>query len=317
MSAFKLLLTFTATLIFNSCSGPQVGEAQGRPIPPAALSAGYLRQTFATDAFSTDRVDQGQTYKPGFQWYHWNFFGPPIDRSGIRLQPNGVASLTNGYANGNLVTAARSADGKSWHGVAFGGGFYAEAELAFDAAKVDTAKGWPSWWSMAIEHLQQDGSSKWSGGIPGYEHFGELDFMEYLYGRVDKDAYGTNFHDWYGRYNETCPGFCGRNPPESLTKAKAPKGTDWTKFHRFAVRVIPATPVSFGEVRFYMDDRQVGFTLTYRPYSDNDNNMAGWARSAGIIDHQHMVLVLGAGSIPLKVRSVHVWQSSSSFNLTR
>lgn len=310
-------LAMITALLATNCSASQVSQAQEASVPPGARAAGYLRQTFRSEGFNTKSVDQGQSYRPGYHWYHWNFFGPPIAASGNVLNPDGTASLTRGYANGNLVSAARTPDGKSWHGVAFGGGFYAEAELAFDAQGVDTDKGWPAWWSMALEHMIQDGSSHWAGRERDYEHFAELDFMEYLHGRTDVDSYGATFHDWYGQYNRTCPGFCDRRPPDQDAKVKAPQGTDWSRFHRYAVRVIPATSVSLGQIDFYMDDKRVGQKFTYRPLLPESGSAAGWAKTAGIIDQQHMVLVLGAGATPLRVRSVRVWQASSAGNLTR
>ena len=90
-------------------------------------------------------------------------------------------------------------------GIAFGGGGY--FAFRFDPQDVikNSFKGWPSWWSMAIEHMSGMATRQWPGQQKGYEHFIEADFFEYdlsdyvISGRWN--YFGEALHDWFGLYN--------------------------------------------------------------------------------------------------------------------
>ena len=79
---------------------------------------------------------------------------------------------------------------------------------------------------------------------------------------------------------------------------------------------IPATPTRRGSFSFYFDGVQVGPTTPYAAFQDQappPSFFSPWL--FGIIDRQHLVLILGSNSGPLRVRSVNVWQASGANNL--
>jgi hypothetical protein len=106
--------------------------------------------------------------------------------------------------NYNLATATPSTNTQGWIGNVWGGGAYFEAQFSFNGTAVINSgfAGWPSFWSLAIEHL----AAKLADQVPGqgYENFVEDDFFEFDNTGSEPARYGAGIHNWYGNYAATC-----------------------------------------------------------------------------------------------------------------
>lgn len=253
------------------------------------------------------KIDLQNTKVSGFDWYRWSFFGNPVPDATQFVNPLTLGQMTltggGGTANGQLCTAAKTGTG-TWVGRTFAGGGYFEACFAFTAGAINTTDGWPSFWSMAIEHLAV-GNERWPGQAANYDHFIELDFFEYLVA-ADKGAdwYGVNIHDRYGVY----PDWTNDSLPYSSVTRQGPTSIDWSAYHRLGCLWVPATQSVQGSLKFYLDDAQIGAAVTWDYFNPNSAPPPGTSKF-GILDHQNIALILGAGTgQTLSVRSVKVWQ---------
>jgi hypothetical protein len=156
------------------------------------------------------------------------------------------------------------------------GGGYFEARIRFDGAKPSGAgSGWPSFWTMANEHLYGPAT-----------HYLETDFMEYFGGRFGGTTthYGATAHDWTG----TTSTFATKNI----------EGASDGNWHVFGALWTPTTLGNgTGSWKFYLDGVPE-YTVTYT---------AGAPNSIG--DSDHLPVILGtAQGWPMDVDWVHVWK---------
>jgi hypothetical protein len=317
-SCVRLLPSAVMSLYtFFQCSIASAAEA-----PSYAAEVGYTTNTFSTN-FTSSNVDLANSGKAGFSWYPWNLFGSHTNTAAIVLNPDGSVMLSGDTTgpNGELVTVSPTHNAGGFVGTAFGGGAYIEAVFKFDPADVArvNSKGWPAFWSLPIEGLQgtklQD-ANQWRGQAPGYKHGVEADFFEYLFLRNGdpRNAYGAGMHDWYGIYNVTCRGLCQQ--PGNAGKRIAPEGTDFTQYHRYGFLWVPATATSSGYSRFYFDGNPIGPDQQWTLFSDQPPPPTQQPWAFGVIDRQHLMLILGTGiGEPMTVQSVNVWQVSAAQNL--
>ncbi len=277
-----------------------------RKSPRYAAAVGYNQPVFSTTKFDASSVDLEGTNAAGFQWYPYRFFGSSTNLASIIPNTDGSMTLLGDRTgpNGQLATVVPIGGG-AYNGRAFGGGGYFEATLKFDpqdVVNIDFA-GWPSWWSMAVEHMVGLPEAQWPGQPPGYEHFIEADFFEYDISWVS-GYYGGVLHDWYGSSSDgTLTNIINQDFPR-----KVPDGTDFTQYHRYGFLWVPATPSVHGYAKFLFDDVQLGSDITWRLHQDKTPPpQAPWLFS--IIDSNHLVLILGTGiGAPMTVKSVNVWQ---------
>jgi len=324
MRRFLLAVFLVLALVHPVQAFRRVG---GSPIPPAARAAGYLTETFSNASnFSSSNVDLGMTYSSGYKWYVWNFFGATPALNGTEVNSNGTITVGSGPGNGNIASAAVISDAPYYVGTAFGGGAYIEATFSFNPIGAafppyPSSTEWPAWWTMAVEHLANLSGQQWAGQTTGYYHFIENDIFEFLQ-PVSSYAYDSTLHDWYGIYDSSCPpGFCAINsnnyaPLNNANITNIPIGTDYTLNHRYGMLWVPATGSANGSIAFYFDDIQVLPTIYYSQFTNQSpppSLTTPW--TFGIIDQQHLVLILGGGGNPLIVKSVAVWQASSAGNL--
>lgn len=277
-----------------------------------AARVGYNLLTF--DGVMTDEtVDEEGTNGDGYQFYRWNFFGnTPTGQ--VTFNDNGLV-LNN---RAQLSSAVDLSGSGPWKGVAFGGGAYFEAEIAFDQSIINNANWWPSVWAMAIEHLSMGSLEQWPGQVTDYEHFIELDIFEYLYGANSERKYSATPHDWYGVYN-------GSAYPGNITVGSTPAqripdpAIDWSQFHKVGALWVPATPSTKGYIRFYLDGKQMGWTHSWDQFNQASAPPPLLGTSAfGIMDYQHLALILSTGdSQPFNVKSYKVWQLNADNNLYR
>ncbi|MET4605077.1 hypothetical protein ABIB90_004572 [Bradyrhizobium sp. JR4.1] len=293
--------------------------ARAEETPDIAREAGYLVNTFSSQAdFSPSTVDQSLTFIPGMKWYNSNII------KGAQQSPdhniiNADGSITTSSLRNalGLVTAANIAKPPGFVGQAFGGGGYFEAELRFDPTTVDLKAVWPAFWSVSLESSAALPVQRWNGQQPNFNHTVELDIFEYLYALPKpRNIYGAAGHEFFGIYDVTCkPGRC---KVDSVNNERvAPADTDWSQYHKFGMLWIPATEDSRGSVKFYFDRKQIGSSIQWTKFRDEDPPVtASSPWKFGILDRQHLILILTAGrSSPITVRSVNVWQASARANL--
>jgi hypothetical protein len=310
----------TLILIFGlltaACAALAESPGDGPPIPAQARAVGYTLNTFSANRnFNTSTADMSRTYSSGFQWYIWNFFGPPPSSSTTTLNADGSATILSSAYNGTLVSAAKIPSSPYYVGTAFGGGGYFEAEISFDSAAVNMKKGHPSFWTMAIEHLDGDHGDQWAGQAAGYVHYLEMDIFEYdSLGGSAPNNYGAAAPEYWGGYGLTCPPSSCRNVNASAIFT--PPGTDWSLWHKVGLLWIPATSTTNGTLTFYFDDIPYK-TLKYSQFTTQPPVPTRHPWALGIVDQQHFPLIIGSGpDTPINVRSVNVWQATAANNIT-
>ncbi|MGI4815680.1 MAG: hypothetical protein ACRYGG_20420, partial [Janthinobacterium lividum] len=287
--------------------------AQGAVPPDAARAAGYSVNTFHSSLQPPSIAGANAT--PSSQWFRTRFFSyPPLSLTSIKFDTPGLTLVDTGYRNYGIATAGPVPGPKKWAGVAFGGGAYIEARIKFDPETVArNAKGWPSFWSMAIEHLAGLPTEQWPGQVQGFKHFIEADFFEYdlLSHGVARNYFGGTLHDWAGVYKGTCANAAFCNFQSSGVAMPMPEDTDFSQYHRYGFLWIPATESRRGSAEFYFDGQRVGRQMKWTRFVDQTplpSKSSAWA--FGIIDLNHLVLILGTGERqPMSVQSVDVWQT--------
>jgi hypothetical protein len=308
-------------LLAASSSRGSGGDPQASDVPPQAAASHFTVRTFS-GTFSATQVDIANTAKSGFQWYPYNFFGGRTKLSSIGLNSDGGVTLLGDTTgpNGELASASSTGAPGRFVGTAFGGGGYFEATLKFDPRDVikNSFNGWPSWWSMAVEHMASLDARQWPEQRKGYEHFVEADFFEYdlkdYVGRGMLNYFGGALHDWFGlpgdRYGHV-------TIPYSAVVREVPPNTDFTQYHRYGFLWVPATATENGYAEHYFDGRRIGMRIAWRQYANQEPPpKPPWMFS--IIDQNHLVLILGTGqNEPMTVRSVNVWQASDEQNMKR
>ena len=284
---------------------PSVSKADFDPSNPS--TSGY-QIVFDEEFNSVSTIDVKDTRKPGHKWYTSHFFGAPTTPSSAYSATVEFLTLTqhNSY-NGSLGTAGPAKNKQGFVGQAWGGGAYFEASFKFDPAQVNTAKGWPAFWSMAIEHLAQKGLDQWPGQPKGYVHFIEDDFFEYdTASSLSPYTYGAALHDWYGIYKKTCPeGFCGITNPNF--KVSPPKGTDFTQIHSYSQLWVPSVNGQKGFINNYFDGQLLN-QVTWVTSGDGTPPPSG-TFTYSILDKQHLAIMLGTGDQQaMRINRVRVWQ---------
>ena len=286
--------------------------------PHQAAEAGYRINTFSS-YFIESNVDISDTRNPGFEWYIGKFFGwePTLPENLELLNNKPLIIKTGENANFTIATAARVNGSRKWVGQAFGGGGYFEAAIRFNPSDVlrSGGEGWPSFWAMGVEHLANLPEEQWLGQEKGYAHFIEVDIMEYLFkDPKNPNIYGANIHDWFGVWKETCvpKQFCNLSVPYNNVRKSVPSDTDFNKFHKYGFLWVPAIKEAQGWAQFFFDDKPIGNKVSWSLYEGQSPSLKKQPWTYGVIDQQHLVLILGTGKDqPITVRSVQVWQKSN------
>jgi hypothetical protein len=311
---------FVAATALLTMQPAGVRGATGSP-PPDAATVGYIRNTFSS--FAPGDIDVDGTGKSGFAWYPYHFFGSRPESRNITINADGSVTLNGDVTgpNGELSTAAPAKNAAKFVGLAFGGGAYIEAAIKFDpiAARAENLKGWPSFWALSLEHAAT-GADQWGGKPQGYQHFVEVDFFEYDIGEpnLGPNYYGANMHDWYGEYNRTCAGhgFCDSGRRYSDVKTAVGPSIDFTQYHTYGFLWVPASAAGAGYAEFYFDGSPVGKKIVWAKFTGQDGVPDGQPWKFGVLDDQHLALILGTGvGKPMTVGSVNVWQASDGRNL--
>ena len=313
--------------VFSSATARVSGSpppSSSSSAPSQAAAAGYKTETFSTvSGFSSKTVDMRLTNASGFQWYFFNFFGYQTTSAPISFNSDGSINIAEvaGAANSNIASAVYIPAAPYYRGTAFGGGGYFEATLSFNSSSVNLVGGWPAWWTMSIEHLAGLAGEQWPGQASGYDHFIEPDIFEADTQWAGANTYGGDAHDWYGQWGAaTCSSYCDvsiSNLSGNAFVRTVPTSTNFSQYHKYGLLWIPATSTRSGSLTYYFDGVQMGPTTSYSQYSSQSpvpTTSTPW--TFGIVDKQHLVLILGTGaSTPMRVQSVTVWQASAVNNM--
>ena len=256
------------------------------------------------DEFKTlSTVDVNNTKANGFKWYVQYPFGAPFSPStDFSMTANGLLISPGVKEPGNwgISTAVVNSNSPTgYYGAAFNGALYIEASISFDdSTMVGLTTVWPSFWSIAREHILHNPtggkSDQWQGQAAGYVHFIEDDFFEYdTFPGLGHNSYGSGAHDWYAAGTTSVQ-------DNGLTSLGA---TTWTNPHRIGQLIVPG----HGKITYFDGvatsvintwiDKFPGVPPPVSPYVFN------------ILDQDHLVLILGtATTTPMTVGYVRVWQ---------
>lgn len=268
--------------------------------PPQAVAAGYNTLALCNPLNNLSGIDLGNSLANGFLFYS---------------QANGVTNAANDYVtNGKYltilsvpktaappVTVPINGNTLEPGGTTISGGFYIEADVAFNAgynaAGDGTLNSWPGFWL----DFPADAVNETNGSTIGYT---ELDIFEwYSAGMI------TTVHQWFASNNHACD-----NLNNSVTFSPG------NGFHRYGLLLIPSSQNSgTGVLKWYIDNTLVT-TVTYSgnglPSSSNQC-VAGAFQTA---DSQPFAILLqpgttgagGAGqSAAASFKNLHVWKSAT------
>jgi hypothetical protein len=313
-------------LILAGCS-TSVPVPVPAPVPTLAQQAGYTARTYGPRPILLAGND---TSEGTALLYLWSFFGLPTPSNAVIANSDGsITLLGTGPSSGQVTSAAVAANAELFQGVAFGGGAYFEATLKFDGWQGQssnpnsTSTGWPAFWAMSIEHLAQisSGADQWPGQAAGFEHFSEIDFLEYnlAYAQKTDDVYSGSIHDFYGVFDQTCApaaDYCDIQNPYSTKIEQLPANTDFSAYHTYGTLWVPATATADGYVQWYFDGSAVGQPVTWAQFTKQSPAATPANQDFGIVDSQHLVVILGTGTqYPMTVNALSVWQNSANNNI--
>ena len=255
-------------------------------VPSPAANVGYNMQTF------------GPNVTVGSNWLYSNS-GTPAS-AGVTQNSSGsvtIASPTDNNSNQQLVTA-NSGSGTAWSGVAFGGGAYIEITASWTGTYAGPGSsgyagtGWPSFWSVSVESIDN-----WN------LRYIEADFFEFW----SQNSYGWGLHDSYAG----TPNVSTSLPQQTVTDVTKPFTIGWLW--------VPATATTQGYAQGWYKANgsstyvQVATTVTWNQYQGSDTY---GTNPYGILDIQHLFLMMGTGLNPLTISAVSVWQKDASQNLS-
>ena len=260
----------------------EAGIPPWAPAPAQAAAVGFNSLTF-NSWFTAQSLDAAQSGVSGKQWYPWNFFAQSTNLSGIHLNGDHTVTLTTG-PNTQIATAFDKGSG-NFVGTAFSGGFYIEAILHFNPQDVinGSFSAWPSFWMMSIEHLVAMAAQQWPGQAAGYNHFAEVDVLEYdlstFVPSQGTNFYGVGWHDWFGTGNGAAP---APNSPtfSQVLAAISPSNVDFTQYHKYGCLWVPATVSTRGYLNFYFDNVLVGRSMSWSQYTGTPNPPSATAVAA-------------------------------------
>ncbi|HUB08644.1 MAG TPA: hypothetical protein VMB50_16680, partial [Myxococcales bacterium] len=298
----------------GSTSGTSSGGTTtggGLTPPPPAAAAGFHTLVFDQGGDAGWNVDYGHTGAPGYAWYEsGGFYGAS---GAVATASGGVLTI----ASASLASATRvlTDDDAGYVGHAFGDGFYVEADIALDGGCVAGGSApFSAFWGLPVEkELVLGVSDDWPGQAPGYEHYAELDFMEYW------GSY-TSYYvlDWWGIWQKTCASFCDcgnnggckgvpDNGPDDV-----PAGTSFADFNVYGALVVPSQA----------NDGGSGYTQGYFNGAPTPSHNAWDAYRPALgpppagnqifavtdVDHYYLIANTTAGC-PMRLAYVRVWQA--------
>ncbi len=293
--------------IFIYLLGPTSGQLQQPAFNAKNPAASGYKLIFHDDFTSPSTIDIHDTRKEGFKWYMGKFhWGDLSSLEQVTLGPNGLV------LSGRIATATSTFDDQSMIGKAWGGTLYFEAMMDLNPTHVFSWRGqgpafWGLSWPWSNRAAQAPNMDK------GYEHYGELDFMEYGFANKPGSApdlrhYSQSVHDWYGMSGETCKpdNYC-----EVLNDDRVLRVSDIRGWHRFGTLQVIGKDGKSSYVQPYYDGVAVGRPRNwpaYRGLKDVPVPPTN-ADAFSILDFEKWIVILtGTGATPITVRYVKIWR---------
>jgi hypothetical protein len=259
-----------------------------------------------------------QTFGPaltlGQNWFNFNLLdNVPVAAAAVQ-NGTGVQILgpSGNHYGAGIATAQQAGGSGEWTGMAFGGGFYVEAELSFTPTVGPFQPGFPAFWSDDIRMLSLD-APQWPGQAAGYHHWVELDFLQWRLNSLVTYA-ASDFIDWYGvASNGATPNVPS---PDVIVNIGS---SSFANANKYGTLWVPATATTQGYLKSYFNGVQFGQTITWDQYNSANPPPPVLGMTAGsILDTQQVALILGTDvQCPMQVLSVTVWQASTAGNLVK
>ncbi|MGY3473991.1 hypothetical protein [Bradyrhizobium ottawaense] len=310
----------------------------GAEVPAPCRAVGYTTKTLDSDFSKAGEIfDEANSYKPGYQWYRWNWFKLQPNFELSRKHSDGTISAEGGpHADygGYVVSAAASpSQASGFVGTAFGGGACIQVKLRFSPVPRTSSEEHPSFWAMSKEHLDGSGADQWPGKNLGFTHFAEWDILEYY--KVPPPGFLSSWIDWFGPYipkgelrisdvgqgelnlpNHSCRRpFCRHAGSFAPKPGAFPSTTDWNRLQTVTGVWVPATADHPGCIQTFLNDDAIAPPYCWKVASAARERMQDFL-DFSVIDQHHMVLVISSGTSPIFVRSVEVYQRSARDNVS-
>lgn len=295
------------------------------PVPAVCVASGQTTLTFASDfAGGHGDFDTDMTYHSGFHWYRWNFLNVKPDPARSYIKPGGglVVSAHDGGFQGHVTSAARIAGAPGFVGTAFGGGACIAVTLRFKPDRQASLPGHPSFWTMSLEHLLDNGADQWPGMPQAYKHFVEWDIFEYY--KAPEPQFLSSWIDWYGYYilekgnSRAMRGcvrpYCKKAGSFVNNVSAFPNGLDWNNWQQIIGLWVPKNSTQHGYIQVFLNGRPISVRKEWDSMSKSAMREEALLNFSSL-DSQHQVLVISSGSLPMEIASVNVWQKNADSNM--
>lgn len=323
-------------------------DAAAGPFNPANPGAsGYAIKFPSTGgAFDISKIDVNNSGAAGYDWYVTYFNSPHVTPAAAISVSSGVLTL-NPTACQTGMTIQSTTDGNhattGYEGSAFGGGWYIEASISFNASDPYNGCGesWPAFVAYAIENQRYYYNGEptkqvahWPGQVADYDNHVEDDMFEW---QNQPNRYGATMHNWFGYLSAVSPpcsghsGYCdddnNSNSDVNLASAGA-AAVDWgpSHFNTIGQLWVPGSADNGwkGSVTNYFNgverstvtwvDQGNGSpsSLTGTQFSPNNISSTG-TFGFSVMDSMHFYPILQAGyGQAVSVEWVKIWQRSSA-----
>lgn len=294
-----MLLATTSSSVATSSGG----STSPKP-PPAAAAVGYNTRTFGP-AITLDS-----------NWFRFNFLNNSPPTAQATQNSDGSVLLSGAASNtysAGICPARFSSDPilapKQFRGPAFGGGAYFEAAFSFPPGSGQNGSpGFPTFWTLPIEHLAQAGADAWTGQA-GYSRWIEIDGLEYLNGTAVQ--FRITIHDWT---------FDGTNTVDHSHSVLVSIGTaNFANVNKLGILWVPATASTNGYFAVYFNDVQIVANYTWTQFNPGTAPPPSDGTTLGnFMDVCHHVPILGTSSTsyPMTLQTMSIWQASAANNLS-
>jgi len=331
--------TFTATATdlagnVSVASHPVTETIVGQTSTTAAIAApteaalqNYNYLAFDDEFNSTGTIDMSNSHAAGYNWYLQTWFSSgATDPNNVTIS-NGVLKLGGGTGEASLVSAFANSSG-GYTGSVFGDGAYMEASIKFDPSGGSGASGWPAFWGLAIQKIIDPGAtgaSQMAGQDPGYTHYAEVDFMEYMNGVGLSNQYLGTIHDWSGTYTTTSGWeYNIANYGNDYINVGS---IDWTAYHTYGLLWVPQSGSTPGHATWYFDGHAMSTVYWLAPTTTTmSTDLSGISTGSftpstssqatstySILDSEQLALSLQTDSNwPMYVDWVKVWQAGAA-----
>jgi hypothetical protein len=304
----------------------QAAPPPANPVPGPAAAVGYTNCTFGEGGLVLSTATDPATSFPvigtdGSNIAPFAFFGNAWKSDGSQQTGGTGGPITldgTGEAYGDGICTAvpgnpnLTKDPAAWTGIAFGGGGYFEAIMAFT--------GPASFWANDIENMNRVslglGPAPWPGQPEKFGSWVEVDMAEF----DSTGVYGFAIHHWYGEVGSGL----GVSTIGSGSPARMAVTPDYTKPNKYGWLWVPATPTTQGYGKWFFNDVQVGNTITWdlhdpglAPPPTQQAAQAGGGSAYAVLDEpRHLAIIFGGAQGVLNtIFGLQVWQASAAGNL--